>query len=146
MNLHLKDYDSEMIICRPQIRSFLNLELISVVQQLGADLVDKIEILQQSPEIVCFRCHLKTPILPLFFHLRVQRTADLFQVSNVEDDFPGVQLFAENTYCELTFLDEDTVDVGGNFALSGVPPTVERGVKKLILQLGERLKVFLEKN
>ena len=126
------------------VASFLNFNLIPIIQQLGADLVERTEIVEQSLEGVSFRCHLKAPILPIFVHLRITRTGDVFNVTNVEDDYPAVQLFVENTRCTLTFLNEDNVQLGGNFALSGVPTAVERGVRKLILQFATRLKVFIE--
>jgi hypothetical protein len=63
----------------------------------------------------------------------------------VEDDFPAVQLFVENTYCTLLFLDKDTIELTGNLALRNVPASVERGVRKLVLQVGERLKAFIER-
>lgn len=134
-----------MIISNPNINAVLNLEIIPILQQLSADLVDRVEIEEQSLEFVSFRCHLKTVMLPLFVHLTIKRTGNLFEVSNVEDDFPAVQLFVENTYCTLLFLDKDTIELTGNLALRNVPASVERGVRKLVLQVGERLKTFIER-
>ena len=133
-----------MIISKHKVAAFLNFDLIPIIQQLGTDLVERTEILERGDEGVAFRCHLKAPVLPLFVHLRVTRTGDVFGVSNVEDDYPAVQLFVQDTHCTLRFLDEDHAELDGNFALRGVPPAVERGVRKLILELGTRLKVFIE--
>lgn len=133
-----------MIISKHKVAAFLNFDLIPLIQQLGADLVERSEILEQDVEGVAFRCHLKAPVLPLFVHLRITRTGDVFDVSNVEDDYPAVQLFVQDTQCTLRFLDEDHAELGGNLALRGVPATVERGVRKLVLELATRLKVFIE--
>jgi hypothetical protein len=133
-----------MIISKHKVGAFLNFNLIPVIEQMGADLVEKTEILEQGVEGVAFRCHLKAPVLPLFVHLRITRSGDTFHVANVEDDYPAVQLFFQDAYCTLRFLDEDTAELGGNFSLRGVPSAVERGIRKLILEVATRLKVFIE--
>jgi len=132
-----------MIISQNNVASFLNFELIPLIQQLCADLVDRIDLVEQN-EAVCFRCHLKAAILPLFFHLRVTREGNTFKATNVVDDYPAVQLFVNEAQCTVAFLDENTAEVKGALSLQGVPSTIERMVRNLVQMVATRLKVFIE--
>lgn len=133
-----------MIISRKNVTCFLNFALIPLIQQLSADLVDRIEMVHQSEEAVCFRCHLKAAVLPLFFHLRITRVGDVFEATNVVDDYPAVQLLVKTARCSVVFLDENTAQLDGELSLEGVPSSIERMVRKLCVAVATRLKVFIE--
>ena len=133
-----------MIISKKNVTCFLNFDLIPLIQQLSADLVDRIEQMDASEEAVCFRCHLKAAVLPLFFHLKITRVGEAFEATNVVDDYPAVQLLVKNARCSVVFLDENTAQLDGELSLEGVPPSMERMVRNLVLAVATRLKVFIE--
>ena len=128
---------------RVNLAALLNFDLL---QQLSGDLLDRI-VLVETPETATIRCHLKhASVIPLFAHVRFTKVgADEFDLSNVDDPYPAVQLLVQEARCRLRFVDEHTVEFDGALAFKNrLPSTVVRALDKIVSDIGIRLKTFVE--
>ena len=132
---------------RVNLPVLLNFDLLPVLQTLSSDLVDRFEIVAQTPDAVEVRCILKQVVVPLFVHVRVARHSETeFDVANVADPYPGVQLLVRETRCRIRFEDAHTAEIEGVLELQNkLPAAVERALNAVSGQIVTRLKTFIER-
>ena len=132
---------------RVNLATLLNFDdLPRLLQTMSSDLIDRID-LKQTPESVTLRCHLKlNSVLPLFAHVLLTKVnEEEFDVSNVDDPYPAVQLLVRESRCRLRFLDEHTAEFDGHFSLKNrVSPSSARSISDIVAVMAIRLKTFVE--
>lgn len=132
---------------RVNLPVLLNFDLLPVLQTLSGDLVDRFEILAQTPDAVEVRCHLKQTVVPLFVHVRVERrSATEYDVTNVADPYPAVQLLVNDARCRIRYEDAHTAELEAALELKNrLPAAVERALNAVGAQIANRLKTFIER-
>jgi hypothetical protein len=139
-----------MIISNKKINlvNLLNFDLLPIVKELSSDVLDELVLVQETNEFVTFRILLKKgSILPLFAHIKVTKTPNNeFEVTDVPDSYPAVQMYVGGSRCRLHFPDEHTAVMDGNMELKNELPTlVEQFIRRIVSQMGTRLKTFIER-
>lgn len=139
-----------MIISNKKINlvNLLNFDLLPIVKELSSDVLDELVLVQETNEFVTFRILLKKgSILPLFAHIKVTKTADGdFEITDVPDTYGAVQMYVGGSRCQIRFPDEHTAVMDGTMELKNELPTlVEKFIRRVVTQMGSRLKTFIER-
>jgi hypothetical protein len=139
-----------MIISNKNVNlvNLLNFDLLPIMKELSSDVLDELVLVQETQDFVTFRILLKKgSFLPLFSHIKVTKTPEGdFLITDVPDTYGAVQMFVGGSICRLRFPDEHTAIMDGTMELQNELPTmVEKFIRKVVSQIGTRLKTFIER-